>query len=90
MGKYGKKPDPECNTTCNADKSRKCGGSWRNSVFKMVVTEKSYNSLMGESFEGCFVDTGNRDMPYIMPGGSNSYKACFEMAMKKGLKYAAL
>jgi len=45
---------------------------------------------MGESFEGCYVDTGNRDMPYIMTGGRNSPKACFDMAMKKGLKYAAL
>jgi len=46
--------------------------------------------LFGETEEGCFKDTGNRDMPYIMPGGQNSPKACFEMAMKKGLKYAAL
>ena len=90
VGKYGKRPDTECNMKCKKDNSRICGAGWRNSVFKLVVTQKSYKSVVGETPEGCYVDTGNRDMPYIMPGGSNSYKACFEMAMKKGLKYAAL
>ena len=57
---------------------------------KPKPVKASYQAVLGESYSGCFADTGNRDMPYIMPGGSNSYQACFAMAMKKGLKYAAL
>jgi len=33
-GKYGKRPMRECNMTCRSDKSRKCGGTWRNMIFK--------------------------------------------------------
>jgi hypothetical protein len=29
FGKYGKKPDSECNMPCREDNKRKCGGSWR-------------------------------------------------------------
>jgi hypothetical protein len=32
-GKYGKRPDSECQTKCRRDGSRTCGGSWRNEVF---------------------------------------------------------
>jgi len=42
VGKYGKRPDKECNMKCKHDNSRMCGGGWRNSVFKLVVTKKSY------------------------------------------------
>jgi len=33
VGKYGKRPDGECNMDCKKDPSRKCGAGWRNSVF---------------------------------------------------------
>jgi hypothetical protein len=33
VGRYGNKPDAECNTSCTAEKEMKCGGSWRNSVW---------------------------------------------------------
>lgn len=29
FGKYGKRPDSECNMPCKLDKKRSCGGSWR-------------------------------------------------------------
>jgi hypothetical protein len=34
-GKYGKRPDSECNMTCKKDPSRKCGAGWRNSIYKI-------------------------------------------------------
>ena len=33
VGKYGNRPDKECNTACSAEKGMKCGGGWRNSVW---------------------------------------------------------
>lgn len=33
VGKYGDRPDKECNMPCNKEKEMKCGGGWRNSVW---------------------------------------------------------
>jgi hypothetical protein len=35
-GKYGKTLDSECNTECNLDKGKMCGGDLRNSVFDLT------------------------------------------------------
>ncbi|PAA61330.1 hypothetical protein BOX15_Mlig006903g1 [Macrostomum lignano] len=32
-GKYGARPDSECNMHCNGDRSSLCGGPWRNNVY---------------------------------------------------------
>jgi glucan endo-1,3-alpha-glucosidase len=63
-GKYGKRPDKECNTKCRKDGSRTCGGGWRNEVFKLVkkTITVTYKPIFGESFIGCYKDTGNRDL----------------------------
>jgi hypothetical protein len=39
FGKYGKKPDSECNMKCKKDKGRLCGAGWRNSVFRLDQIE---------------------------------------------------
>jgi len=84
VGKYGKRPESECNMKCKNDNSRICGAGWRNSVFKLVVTKKSYVSLYGETQEGCFKDAGNRDLPNLIRGGYGDPKKCFKMAMDGG------
>lgn len=33
-GRYGKAPSNECNSPCSGNAKEKCGGSWRNSVYK--------------------------------------------------------
>ena len=33
VGKYGDRPDKECNMECNKETGMHCGGSWRNSVW---------------------------------------------------------
>ena len=82
MGRYGVKPDAECNTPCHADKSRKCGGSWRNSVFSLEAVKKpevivKYDALFGESVSGCYKDSGNRDLPNLIRAGYGNPKKCF-------------
>lgn len=80
VGKYGKRPDSECNMRCKHDNSRMCGAGWRNSVFKLVVKKtvvKTYTAIMGESYEGCFLDKGNRDLPNLLRDGYGSPRACF-------------
>jgi len=64
FGRYGKRPLSECSTKCRNDGSRTCGAGWRNEVFKVVKKEVAvvYKPIVGESFIGCYVDTGNRDL----------------------------
>jgi len=49
IGKYGKRPDTECNMRCKKDNSRICGAGWRNSVYKLIVTPKVYKPIYGET-----------------------------------------
>ena len=34
-GSHGTAPETDCNMQCNGDSSKICGGSWRNSVYKV-------------------------------------------------------
>ena len=68
-GKYGQKPDSECNMECKKDKGRMCGAGWRNSIFSIPVVEQppyEHKPIMGEAYIGCFVDQGKRDLPHIL------------------------
>lgn len=52
VGKYGKRPDKECNMPCKKDSSRTCGAGWRNSVFELkiitpVKTESQFHNVDG-------------------------------------------
>lgn len=31
---YDKRPEADCNMNCAADSTKKCGGSWRNSIYR--------------------------------------------------------
>jgi len=37
-GRYGQKPDGECNMPCSGDGSQKCGSAWRNSVWSASLS----------------------------------------------------
>jgi hypothetical protein len=95
FGKYGKRPDSECNMPCRYDKSRKCGGGWRNNVYKLKIVAKPvvaevYKSIYGETFHGCFKDAGNRDLPKLLRAGYGDPKTCFKLAMEGGFKYVGM
>jgi hypothetical protein len=90
MGKHGKKPDSECNEKCKKDGSRTCGAGWRNEIFKLVVTKKTYQSILGETSEGCYKDNGNRDLPTLIREAAGEPRKCFQLAKDKGFKYAGL
>jgi hypothetical protein len=86
-GKYGKRPDSECNMKCKHDSKRWCGAGWRNNVFKLVlkeVEEVKYKAIYGESFLGCYKDSGNRDLPTLIRAGYGNPTKCFKMAMDQG------
>jgi hypothetical protein len=67
-----------------------CGAGWRNSVFKLVVTKKSYEPIVGESSEGCFKDAGNRDLPNLIRYGYGDPAKCFRKAMEAGYQYVGM
>jgi hypothetical protein len=75
---------------CKYDKSRICGAGWRNSVYKLVWTEKKYISIIGETEEGCYKDAGNRDLPTLLRAGYGNPKKCFELARDKHFKYVGM
>jgi hypothetical protein len=86
-GKYGKRPDSECNMKCKKDNSRFCGGSWRNNVFKLVKIAKKefkYTALYGETWLGCYKDARNRDLPTLIRAGYGNPSKCFKMAQDQG------
>jgi hypothetical protein len=75
---------------CKRSKGRTCGAGWRNNVYKLkTLPKKDYVPIVGEKFEGCFKDAGNRDLSKRLNTGGH-IKKCFEMAMDKGFKYAGL
>jgi len=39
VGMYGKRPDGECQMPCRKERGRKCGGGWRQNVYKMPSSE---------------------------------------------------
>lgn len=93
FGRYGRRPQRECNKRCRHDRGRMCGGTWRNSVFALKKTYKpirSYADVEGEKFLGCFRDAGRRDLPHRLHAGYGNPAKCFQETMKKGLKYAGL
>jgi hypothetical protein len=71
-----------------------CGAGWRNSIFSLLNIAKpepaKYESVVGEQYIGCFVDTGKRDLPTFLREGYGNYKKCFEAADKKKFAYAGL
>lgn len=90
-GKYGEKEDKECNQECNKDKGKMCGAGWRNSVFMVPeIKYPAHETIMGESYVGCFVDKAERDLPHNLPVGNGHYKKCFDEASRMGYKFAGL
>lgn len=55
VGKYGDRPDKECNMECNKEPGMKCGGSWRNSVWFT-------GGLSYEQHSGHCVTSDNKDL----------------------------
>lgn len=87
MGKHGKRPDAECNMPCKHDTSRMCGAGWRNTVYRLKDVAKPkvkgaiYKSIYGETYHGCFKDSGNRDLPKLLRNGYGDPSKCFKLAM---------
>jgi len=61
---------------CKSDNNRICGAGWRNSVFKLIVTPKVYKSMIGETQDGCYKDSGRRDLPTLIREANNEPQKC--------------
>jgi hypothetical protein len=44
----------------------------------------AYKSIYGETWEGCYKDAGNRDLPNLIKAGYGNPSKCFKMAMDAG------
>ena len=45
---------------------------------------------VGVKYIGCFLDKGNRDLPFYIREAERNPDKCFDVARKRGLKYAGL
>lgn len=52
VGKYGKRPDKECNMPCKKDKDRTCGAGWRNSVFELKLLPQKKDTSQYHNVDG--------------------------------------
>jgi hypothetical protein len=78
-GAYGKRPEGECSYNCSGDKSKKCGGSWRNSVYSTGLKCELWNSEMKVGFVELFLHRMG-----LTPSGN-----CFESVLTRHLKLLA-
>jgi hypothetical protein len=68
---------------CRKDSSRICGAGWRNSIFNLDGVKKTkvpkfvYTALYGETWLGCFKDSGRRDLPTLIRAGYGNPRKCF-------------
>jgi len=69
---------------CRHDNSRWCGAGWRNSIYKLVKVSKEYKAIYGESWMGCYKDSGSRDLPNLLRAGYGNPSKCFKLAMDAG------
>jgi len=71
-----------------------CGAGWRNSIYDLTnvkVDQYEHTSILGETYEGCWIDKKNRDLPIGIKEGYGNYEKCFNLARHKfGMKYASL
>ena len=68
----------ECNLNCKGYSGKKCGGSWRNSVYD------TYS-------RGCFVDNSVRVLPYAKwTSSSMTIEKCRDHCYRRKYKYAGL
>uniref|UniRef100_A0A1I8HTR8 WSC domain-containing protein n=1 Tax=Macrostomum lignano TaxID=282301 RepID=A0A1I8HTR8_9PLAT len=84
-GRYGKSANTKCASKCAANKEQICGGGWHNSVYAtgLTVEQASLKTL------GCFIDTGNRDLPFHS-AGTTDVNSCVKRCGNLGYKYAGL
>jgi hypothetical protein len=57
--RYERRPDSECNTPCNGDRSKLCGGAWRNSIFTVSSGGSSSGGSSSGGSTGQVLDPGD-------------------------------
>lgn len=55
-----------------------------------MPTPAEPTGLIGETYVGCFLDKGNRDLMTKISQATRDPRKCFEMASQKGFLYAGL
>ncbi|XP_075237841.1 uncharacterized protein LOC142334050 isoform X2 [Lycorma delicatula] len=83
--------DSQCSKTCPGDKSKKCGGDWRLSIYSTSISGKKSEI---ENYIGCYIDGGfnNRLMTGYKQNfhDTNSPNVCIKLCNSKGFAYAGM
>ncbi|KAG8999298.1 hypothetical protein FRB90_012101 [Tulasnella sp. 427] len=79
----------ECSTACSGDSSLVCGASWRLTVYGPPTTPPlSFSTLPSTTPLGCYLDAGNRLLPYRFVSDDNMTPAmCRLNCMTYGYPY---
>lgn len=86
-GRYGRRDKRECRTQCSGDKTRYCGGAWRNDIFATGIEPR----VSGVAFLGCFRDNSKRDLPVVYNANHKTTKPfCRKYCTAQKYKYFGL
>jgi glucan endo-1,3-alpha-glucosidase len=94
-GRYGQAPEAECKDNCWGNGTQKCGGPWRNSVYKVgaapaAVAARPAAGPTG-TYVGCFIDAGDRDLREAEKGDNGmSLQVCAENCRSHNFSYYAV
>lgn len=83
---YGRAPDAECGGPCAGESEGRCGGGWRNAVYRTQGASADCGSNGAGCFIGCYVDDGSRDLGGMLSGNGgphNSFAACRDACDKQ-------
>jgi len=70
--------------------SEEARDNYKRACYGKCNTKMSYESINDETYEGCYKDSGNRDLPTLIREAGGIPRNCFQMAKDKGFKYAGL
>ena len=93
FGRYGAAPETECSATCSGNQSQHCGGSWRNSVYRVsgvAVSSPEANlaRARGGSYLGCYIDANDRDLHDVWSGDDGmSLEVCAAKCRAQNSQY---
>jgi hypothetical protein len=80
---FGKKmPNSQCAKPCSGDKSKKCGGQWRNAIYDLTQTGSDTSGTSGNSYVTLFEDTSFKGKRTELPVGEHNMRDLKDMGYK--------
>lgn len=93
FGKYKKSPERECSTPCYKANNLKCGGPFRNRIYKTGYKSQKVDIKKLRGYLGCYKDAGNLRTRDLLVSGQflrTDPSRCISVCWNKGFRYAGI